>query len=178
MLLNLLPPSHALQEYAVKEVDIQKLSLRCGADQECLVRWIARLEYEVRNQLKLSGHPGVVTVHDAFVHRGHFYIVMDFVRGTDLGRRLQRRGRLSEDAGALGGTLSRARRGPSKSASAVGAPAFARHSLRQRPARVYLCGAGAARMGRQEKGAGSWCAAGRDTRQQTPGVRDHVVSES
>eukprot|EP00929_Paragymnodinium_shiwhaense_P046202 TRINITY_DN23521_c0_g2_i4.p1 TRINITY_DN23521_c0_g2~~TRINITY_DN23521_c0_g2_i4.p1 ORF type:complete len:1060 (-),score=153.26 TRINITY_DN23521_c0_g2_i4:282-3329(-) len=84
------------EAYAVKEVDIRKLSVRCGADQECLVRWIARLENEVRNQLKLRGHPGVVSAHDAFVHRGVFFIVMELVRGTDLGRRLQSRGRLPE----------------------------------------------------------------------------------
>lgn len=85
------------EQYAVKELDMQKLARRSGANQDAkLVRWIARLEGEVRNLMKLRGHPGVVCVHDAFAYRGRFYIVMELVAGTDLGRRLREKGRLSE----------------------------------------------------------------------------------
>ncbi|CAJ1338637.1 unnamed protein product [Effrenium voratum] len=86
----------ATESYAVKEVDLQLLSSKVGADQERLVRWVARLEFEVRNLLKLRGHPGVVKVLDAYAFRRKFYIVMEHVNGTDLGRRLKGRGRLSE----------------------------------------------------------------------------------
>ncbi|CAE8581679.1 unnamed protein product [Polarella glacialis] len=82
--------------YAVKEVDLQQLAWRVGVDQERLVRWVARLEFEVCNLLKLRGHPGVVKVHDAFAYRAKFYIVMEHVSGTDLARRLKGRGRLCE----------------------------------------------------------------------------------
>eukprot|EP00930_Biecheleria_cincta_P029101 TRINITY_DN20254_c0_g1_i2.p1 TRINITY_DN20254_c0_g1~~TRINITY_DN20254_c0_g1_i2.p1 ORF type:complete len:887 (-),score=165.05 TRINITY_DN20254_c0_g1_i2:158-2818(-) len=85
-----------LETYAVKEVDLQHLSWKVGVDQERLVRWVARLEIEVRNLLKLRGHPGVVKVHDAFAYRNRFYIVMEQISGTDLGRRLKGRGRISE----------------------------------------------------------------------------------
>jgi len=86
------------EAYAVKVVDTRKLSLKCGLNnQERLVRWIARLECEVRNQLKLRGHPAVLSVYDAFAHRARFYIVMELVRGTDLGRHLKSRGRLTEE---------------------------------------------------------------------------------
>lgn len=84
------------ETYAVKEVDLQHLSWKVGVDQERLVRWVARLEIEVRNLLKLRGHPGVVKVHDAFAYRNRFYIVMEQINGTDLGRRLKGRGRISE----------------------------------------------------------------------------------
>eukprot|EP00435_Cladocopium_sp_Y103_P014665 s3022_g3.t1 len=70
-----------VESYAVKEVDLQILSSRVGADQERLVRWVARLEFEVRNLLKLRGHPGVVKVQDAFAFRRKFYIVMEYVNG-------------------------------------------------------------------------------------------------
>ncbi|CAE6928677.1 fhkD [Symbiodinium sp. CCMP2456] len=86
----------ATESFAVKEVDLQILSSRVGADQERLVRWVARLEFEVRNLMKLRGHPGVVKVHDAFAFRRKFYIVMEYVHGTDLGRRLKGRGRFTE----------------------------------------------------------------------------------
>eukprot|EP00434_Breviolum_minutum_P035681 symbB.v1.2.031592.t1/scaffold3664.1/size52381/2 len=90
------PDGRREESFAVKEVDLQILSSRVGADQERLVRWVARLEFEVRNLMKLRGHPGVVKVRDAFAFRRKFYIVMEYVNGTDLGRRLKGRGRLSE----------------------------------------------------------------------------------
>lgn len=100
-----------VESYAVKEVDLQILSSRVGSDQERLVRWVARLEFEVRNLLKLRGHPGVVKVYDAFAFRRKFYIIMEYVRGTDLGRRLMGRGRLSEiDARGLFAQMAEALR--------------------------------------------------------------------
>lgn len=38
------------ESFAVKEVDLEILSSRVGADQERLVRWVARLEFEVRSR--------------------------------------------------------------------------------------------------------------------------------
>jgi Ser/Thr protein kinase RdoA (MazF antagonist) len=35
-------------------------------------------------------HPNIVQVHDAGVHDGHYYLVMEYMRGGDLNRRLQR----------------------------------------------------------------------------------------
>jgi tetratricopeptide (TPR) repeat protein len=35
-------------------------------------------------------HPNIVQVHDAGVHDGHYYLVMEYLRGGDLNRRMQR----------------------------------------------------------------------------------------
>eukprot|EP00438_Fugacium_kawagutii_P000863 Skav236643 [mRNA] locus=scaffold2983:33264:50894:- [translate_table: standard] len=100
-----------VESYAVKEVDLQILRLDCRdfprdfphlpcikLQMQCCCSafadlisgppgWVlTRRDWSVRNLLKLRGHPGVVKVLDAFAFRRKFYIVMEYVNGTDLGR--------------------------------------------------------------------------------------------
>lgn len=57
----------------------------------------ARFEREAR-RLAMFQHPNVVRMYDAGTHRGHPYIVMEYVDGVSLHRFLRRRQRLELDA--------------------------------------------------------------------------------
>ncbi|MDQ6707502.1 MAG: bifunctional serine/threonine-protein kinase/formylglycine-generating enzyme family protein, partial [Acidobacteriota bacterium] len=58
-------------------------------------RIVARFLQEARTAASLSGHPNIVPIFDVGEGGGLHYIVMQYVEGEDLGRYLEREGRLT-----------------------------------------------------------------------------------
>jgi serine/threonine protein kinase len=76
-----------------REVALKVIAPQPGSDVEVLRR---RLQREAQLLAKLD-HPNIVKIHDAGIHQGRAYFVMELVRGTTL-RQLQSVGALSTEA--------------------------------------------------------------------------------
>ncbi len=57
---------------------------------------VERFQAECKSAAHLK-HPGIVQVYDAFVHNGHYCLVMEYVAGESVGQRIRRKKRLTED---------------------------------------------------------------------------------
>jgi len=57
---------------------------------------VERFKAECKSAALLK-HPGIVQVYDAFIHNGHYCLVMEYVAGESVGQRIRRKQRLSEE---------------------------------------------------------------------------------
>ncbi len=57
---------------------------------------VERFQAECRSMGMLK-HPGIVHVHDALVHAGHYCLIMEYVDGESIGARIRRTTRMTED---------------------------------------------------------------------------------
>jgi len=57
---------------------------------------VERFKTECKSAALLK-HPGIVQVYDAFIHNGHYCLVMEYVAGESVGQRIRRKKRLSEE---------------------------------------------------------------------------------